>query len=218
LEKTFGFPFQLLYKPKTDDFALQVYTGEGRQPVHLDNGSRWVEAGNGKEYATLSCILMLDDGWGTYLAGRPVNNFFPTLEESEHQTPEKFWDFVLSRCKAGDKEYKENKLVPRRAGQLLCFHPGEQRHAGMGPGGYISPLTGSKERVTLYFLVAPDPIYSRVRNVHLFDTEAQTWCLLQQGGGPDRVREIVYVNKNENRKRKRRKGRERGGGGKRNEK
>jgi hypothetical protein len=193
LNKEFGQPMwsiQLLDSEEHVDnigMFVQVYSEDGRQPVHFDNGSHWISSG-GKQLPTLACVLMLDDGYGPFLFGPPQDDMFPSLARSG--TPEQFFASVKAFVERGDAEFKQPDLC--RAGQLVCFHPGEQAHCGVGHGGFVSRLTGSTSRKTLFFLAVPQPLVTLLVRHPIFGTEGQTWGLLKEGWSVDRVKKKFF--------------------------
>lgn len=134
---------------------------------------------------------MLDDGYGPYLFGPPQDNFFPNLLRSCDSDPEKVFAVVNEFLQEGDAKFEVPPIV--RAGQCVCWHPGEQVHAGVGPGGYVSTLTQSKERKTLFGVFVPTILCGLVDRNPIFGTEGQTWGLMADKWNPDRVDFLVFL-------------------------
>lgn len=166
-----------------EGLTIQIYSSKGRQPTHFDNGSSWISSPEGRHLPVLASILMLDDGYAPYLYDKPTDNFFPDLMGEKDDN--KVFNVLQKILEKGDKEYKQTPLC--RAGQVVCFHPGEQPHAGVGHGDYKSLLTGKTTRMTLFGIFVPREVVSIIHNNPLFGTEGQTLGLMAEGWSPDRV-------------------------------
>jgi hypothetical protein len=78
-----------------------------------------------------------------------------------------------------DKQPYVPRLVP--AGQVVCFHPGEQPHAGVGYNGEVDTvLPEFKGRIVAYFFLLPKQIPKHVEHLAIFQTEFP-WGLMADG-------------------------------------
>jgi hypothetical protein len=178
------FKWSILNNEK-EGLSINVYSSIGRQPVHFDNGSHWLQLPGGRAAPVLAVILMLDDGYSTYVSGSPIDGYFPSLVKVTDGDTHKMFQVLKETLHKGDREYTLPPLC--RAGQVLFFHPGEQPHCGIGHEKYVSLLTGSPNRKTLFLELCPTELVTMVAKDPIFGSENQTWGLMNQEWSEDRV-------------------------------
>ena len=86
-------------------------------------------------------------------------------------------DTITNTLKFLEREFVQPPL--RRAGHMLCFHPGEQPHAGVGTGGHRCALTGLSNRAVLYAVGVPRRSLALFQNLSLAGAEGNTWGLMR---------------------------------------
>lgn len=159
-----------------EDLKLQIYQGAGRQPLHLDASLGWYPDGFGNKWAPLSCVISLNDGPGTFLGGAPVFGQFDLIHKHTVEQSKKAFTNLLDDY---EKKFDENLIKISRAGQMLCFHPGEQIHCGVSTD-YKCTLSGDifPDRVVLFLFLVPSRFIKITKKLNLFSSE-YPWGLQQ---------------------------------------
>lgn len=148
-----------------------MYSGRGRQPIHLKAGVQWYLDEKDHKWSALSVVLHLNDGYQTFLCGRPVASIFTALAKKGRKNPEFCASQFKSLLKKMDNKFDLPQCILSRAGQMTCFHPGEQFQCGVGPAGYMCGLTGLKSRVVFCCTAVPKKYKPVITYLKLFNSE-----------------------------------------------
>ena len=141
---------------------FQVYREEGEQPWHYDTPLTWYRDDNGV-FSAINTILAVNDGKATQFADKPTPNVFECVRnymvQKKYAQAAKGVEDLLQRVEAN---WVDPNPAGNRAGQMLCFHPGEQAHRGVGYDFRMDPLkTNWIGRVVMFVMWFPQKYFNK---------------------------------------------------------
>ena len=170
-------PWKCLRKDKDGHTRLffQVYKHAGVQPVHLDSGLGWYKMkGKSKPYSGIAVCFAANDGPSTQIYKEPFQSLFEAIARMASKNPKNAKKFFEEQLPIYDKWMDEHYgcdpsgWIRSRAGQMLCFHPGEQIHRGVGWDGEPDPLHENFEgRIVLFLEFWPEETFEEAKDLNL---------------------------------------------------